>query len=90
MGWVSAAEAKKASHVSIERADFPDGPPRDLLAFVSQPAGRQLFHICYGALLDAKRKEILAALRRYEAEHYRAVGCHIEEHLRLLCAAATR
>lgn len=85
----SLADAKKAYHVSIERADFPDLPPRDLVAFVSQPAGRQLFHICYGALLDAKRAEILDALRRHEAQHYASVGRHIEEHLRLLCGAAT-
>jgi len=84
----SLADAKKAYHVSIDRTDFPDEPPDDMLRFVSEPAGRQLFHICYGALLDAKREEILAALRRHEAEHYRAVDAHIQAHLRLLCAAA--
>lgn len=76
-------ESKKAYHVDITPADFPAKLPADVLSFFSEPNVVQLFHISYGALLDAKRAEIIDTLIENEGQHYAFVTEHIEKHLKL-------
>ena len=76
--------SKKAYHVKITHADFPDEIPADVMTFYARPDVRQLFHISYGVLLDHKKTEIFDILYTHEPEHYAAVSSHIEEHLKLL------
>ncbi|MCE5324572.1 tagaturonate epimerase family protein [bacterium] len=76
-------ESKKAYHVDITPTDFPNKLPYDAIRFFGQPNVQQLFHISYGALLDAKRPEILDTLHKNEQQHYAFVTEHIERHLKL-------
>ncbi|MEN6356893.1 MAG: tagaturonate epimerase family protein [Armatimonadota bacterium] len=76
-------ENKKAYHVDIALADFPDKLPYDAIRFFGEPNVRQLFHISYGALLDAKRPEIINTLLKNEQQHYAFVTEHVERHLKL-------
>ena len=77
-------ESKKAYHVRISTQDFPAQLPDDVATFIAIPDVRQLFHISYSALLDAKRSEIYETLYTHEPEHYASVSGHIEKHLKLL------
>ena len=77
-------ESKKAYHVRITPQDFPAQLPDDVATFFAIPNVRQLFHISYSALLDAKRSEIYETLYAHEPEHYASVSSHIERHLKLL------
>ena len=77
-------ESKKAYHVRISTQDFPAQLPDDVATFFAIPDVRQLFHISYSALLDAKRSEIYETLYAHEPEHYASVSGHIERHLKLL------
>jgi len=77
------AESKKAYHVYITPDIFPKEAPEDVVSFYDKPDVRQLFHISYGVLLDAKKAEIFDVLARNEAEHYKYVTEHIGNHLRL-------
>jgi tagaturonate epimerase len=77
------AESKKAYHVYITSDIFPAEAPEDVVSFYDKPDVRQLFHISYGVLLDAKKSEIFDVLARNEAEHYKYVAEHIGNHLKL-------
>lgn len=77
-------ESKKAYHVYITPEHFPSELPHDLLAFYDIPDVRQLFHISYGVLLDARKSAIYETLRKHEQEHYGYVSDHIARHLDLL------
>ncbi len=76
-------ESKKAYHVYITPEHFPTQPPEDLPKFFAKPDVQQLFHISYGALLHAKREEIMQTLKAHEEKHYGFVCSHIEKHLGL-------
>ena len=76
-------ESKKAYHVDITPEHFPAQLPEDAVGFFANPDVQQLFHISYGALLDAKRAEITKTLIENEAQHYGFVTEHIERHLKL-------
>ncbi|MHB9038746.1 MAG: tagaturonate epimerase family protein [Armatimonadota bacterium] len=77
-------ESKKAYHVYITPEHFPAHPTQDLPKFYANPDVQQLFHISYGALLDAKRDEIVQTLAANETRHYGFVTNHIDRHLGLL------
>ena len=76
-------ESKKAYHVDITPQHFPAELPEDATEFFANPDVQQLFHISYGALLDAKRAEITATLLENEELHYKFVTAHIDRHLKL-------
>jgi len=77
------ADSKKAYHVYITPDIFPNQPPQDVVSFYEKPDVRQLFHISYGVLLDARKTEIFDVLARNEPEHYKYVAEHIGNHLQL-------
>lgn len=77
-------ESKKAYHVYITPEHFPAHPTGDLPKFYANPDVQQLFHISYGALLEAKRDEIIQTLIANESRHYGFVTNHIDRHLELL------
>jgi len=77
-------ESKKAYHVDITPADFPTLPPHNVEIFITKPNVAQLFHISYGALLEARRSDIIDTLIKNEGQHYVFVKEHIGRHLDLL------
>lgn len=79
-------ESKKAYHVYITPQHFPVHPMEDFSVFFAKPDAQQLFHISYGALLNARRDEIVETLKANELDHYNFVSKHIDRHLRLLFA----
>ena len=56
----------------------------ELPGLFSLPDNRQLIHITYGSVLAKFRNEIYECLSRNEAEHYRQIKEHLDNHLRLL------
>lgn len=77
---------KKLYHIFITADDFPSVVPGDIPAFFRENNTRQLFHVSYGALLDAYPDEIRGALHAAEDAHYKAVSGHITRHLECLAA----
>lgn len=91
------AEAKKYYHISADPAKVPD---LNLLQDLQLPGlmdlvdPRQVLHITYGLILQAKnpdgdwtfRDEIYQTLNQFEADYYAALERHIGKHLKLLGA----
>ena len=77
-------ESKKAYHVYITPEHFPAQPSGSLPEFFAIPDVQQLFHISYGALLDARRDDIIRTLKANQPKHYQLVSGHIDRHLKLL------
>jgi hypothetical protein len=77
-------ESKKAYHVYITPEHFPAQPSESLPEFFAIPDVQQLFHISYGALLDARRDDIVRTLSANEPKHYGLVSRHIDRHMELL------
>lgn len=78
---------KKLYHIFITVDDFPKELPEDIAPFYKLNDVRQLFHVSYGALLDAYGEQIKGALASAEDQHYAAVRSHIGHHLEKLRAA---
>ncbi len=78
-------EAKKAYHVDITTDHFPPTiPDGSALAFLDTPDVRQLFHISYGALLDAYRTEMERVWQANDTRLQEMVEQHIGRHIVLL------
>ncbi|MBI2842557.1 MAG: hypothetical protein HYX78_04080 [Armatimonadetes bacterium] len=80
----SLPESKKAYHVYITTDRFPEKLPDDLSKFFANPDVQQLFHISYGALLAARRNDLIQRVQADEERHYQFVAEHIDKHLKLL------
>lgn len=89
------AEAKKYYHISADPARVPDIDKMndsELPGLMDLVDSRQVLHITYGLILQAKnpdgtstfRDEIYETLDKYEAEYYAALERHIGKHLKLL------
>ena len=89
------AEARKYYHISADPAKVPDiskmsDPELPGLMDLVDP--RQVLHITYGLILQAKnpdgtttfRDEIYETLDKFEADYYAALERHIGKHLKLL------
>jgi len=89
-------EKDKASyHVTTDLSLVPDIDKildKNLETLLENPNSRQLIHITYGSVLNAKDKKgeylfkdrIYRTLFRYEDEHHSQVSSHIKKHLDLL------
>ena len=88
-------EARKYYHVSCDPAKIPDINKMDdpeLPGLMDQVDSRQVLHITYGLILQAKepdgtwtfRDEIYTTLNKFEADYYAALERHIGKHLKLL------
>ncbi len=77
---------KKLYHIFITVDDFPKDLPDDIATFYKLNDVRQLFHVSYGALLDAYGEQIKGALTSAEDQHYAAIRSHIGHHLEKLGA----
>ena len=90
------AEDKATYHVSAVPGKVPQ--PRDLedsqlSSVLDLFDGRQLLHVTYGSVLQAKNADgsdrfkarLLTALRNHEEEHYRIVAAHIAKHVEPFC-----
>ncbi len=79
--------SKKAYHVDITVDHFPPTvPDGSALAFLDTPNVRQLFHISYGALLDAYRNEMEQVWKAHDTRLQEMVEQHIGRHVALLTA----
>lgn len=89
------AEAKKYYHISADPARVPDinkMSDAELPGLMDQDDSRQVLHITYGLILQAKnpdgsptfRDQIYETLHQFEADYYAALEKHIGKHLKLL------
>ncbi|MGE5550506.1 MAG: tagaturonate epimerase family protein [Bacteroidota bacterium] len=89
------AEAKKYYHISAEPARIPDLrtlSDRDLQGLMAQNDARQVIHITYGLILQARddkgnfrfRDRIYRCLSQHEELFYEYLQAHIGKHLSLL------
>ncbi|MGE5606342.1 MAG: tagaturonate epimerase family protein [Bacteroidota bacterium] len=92
---INLAEARKYYHISADPAKVPDinkMSDSELPGLMDLVDPRQVLHITYGLILQAKnpdgtstfRDEIYETLDQFEAEYYTALERHIGKHLKLL------
>ncbi|NWF92389.1 MAG: hypothetical protein HXY46_05700 [Syntrophaceae bacterium] len=85
-------EASKLYHVTTELDQIPDLESlqdEELPALLDQDDSRQLLHITYGYLLNARnetgrnffRERLFQTLARYEEDYWSLLETHIEKHL---------
>jgi len=90
-------EASKLYHVTAEPGRIPrlqDLPDEKLPELLNQRDSRQLLHITYGFLLNARfadgkdrfRRRFYEVLDRYEETYWDLLAMHMERHLDLLGA----
>ena len=90
------AEDKATYHVSAVPSKVPqpqDLKDSELSSVLDLFDGRQLLHVTYGSVLQAKntdgsdrfRDRVLTALRSHEEEHYQIVADHITKHIEPFC-----
>lgn len=88
-------EARRYYHVSCDPANIPaldTVPDRELAGYFAQDDSRQLIHITYGLLLQAKnddgswlfRDEFFAVMDQFESTYMDRLARHIGRHLREL------
>lgn len=88
-------QAKKYYHVNVGKEDqilIENMKDQDLVAILKDDNMRQILHITYGLILQAKDEEgksifkdrIYASLHKYEDEYYKGLYDHIGRHLDLL------
>ena len=86
---------RKSYHVTTDLSKIPDVdsiPDDELIDLFNDPNSRQLIHITYGSVLNAKdekgnyrfRNRIYGILFENEDEHYKLLSEHIGKHLQLL------
>jgi len=89
-------EDKATYHVSAEPGKVPQPnelKDSQLMGVLDLFDGRQLLHVTYGSVLQAKnadgserfRRRMLGALGRHEEEHYAIVRAHITKHVEPFC-----
>ena len=89
------AEAKKYYHITEDTANITDitgVPDAQLPSYLEQDDSRQVLHVTYGLILQAKagdgsflfRNRIFEALSEYEDDYIAALGEHIGRHLAAL------
>ena len=88
-------EAKKYYHITENIENIPDlskVKDNELAGLMDLDDSRQVLHVTYGLLLNAKnpdgsmmfRDEIYALLNKYEDDYYKVLQKHIGKHLALL------
>ena len=89
-------EDKATYHVSAQPSKIPQPDhlkDSELVRVLDLFDGRQLLHVTYGSVLQAKntdgsdrfRQQLLDALRSHEEEHYEIVRAHIAKHVDPFC-----
>jgi len=88
-------EAKRYYHIGANPANIPDITQlidAELPGLMEQDDSRQVLHITYGLILQAKNQngsycfkdQIYQVLNQYESDYYKALQKHIGKHLELL------